>query len=220
MIPSRSSPMGPAWHARAPVQQACIWPSKARTRPHRIEPFPAPVDPAISRCVPCSRTDQRVPSSRRPTGSARRSAATGVGKAGMIAARASRRTSSRVIQPGLAVRTRHKWAPNPWARAVLRGGAQGEQPHRVDGPGLVGRRQRRHGVLLLARLRDPRVDRAHLQPPATPAIPRQAHPRRVRAGIHRSHRETPKPAGTRSCPRVPCPCCFSPESRERTPPAP
>jgi hypothetical protein len=39
-------------------------------------------------------------------------------------------------------------------------------------------------------------------PPATPAIPRHAHSRRVRAGVHRSHREIPKPAGTRSCPRV------------------
>ena len=36
----------------------------------------------------------------------------------------------------------------------------------------------------------------------------------------RRRRETAKPAGRRSCPRVSCPCRFSPKSRERTVPAP
>ena len=49
----------------------------ARTRPHSSEAFPAPVAPAIRTCVPCSRTSQGRPSSRRPTGSALRSGAAG-----------------------------------------------------------------------------------------------------------------------------------------------
>ena len=54
----------------------------ARTRPHSSEAFPAPVAPAISRCVPCSRTSQGSPSSRRPTGSALRSGLAGIGQGG------------------------------------------------------------------------------------------------------------------------------------------
>ncbi len=56
--------------------------SRARIRPQMIEPFPAPVAPAISRWVPCSRMVHGAPSSRRPTGSARRSVRTGMGRGG------------------------------------------------------------------------------------------------------------------------------------------
>src|SRR5262249_9188064 len=56
--------------------------SRARIRPQITDPFPAPVDPAMSRWVPCSRTSQRVPSSQRPTGRARRAGRGGVGAVG------------------------------------------------------------------------------------------------------------------------------------------
>ena len=76
----------------------------------------------------------------------------------------------------------------------ISGGAKGQQAHRIDGPGLLCWRQRGDGVLLLAapeerprpsaladalraRLRDRRLDRAHLQPPSPSARTRQAHPR-------------------------------------------
>ena len=77
---------------------------------------------------------------------------------------------------------------------------EGQQPHRIHGPGLIGWRQCRHGVVLLpapeerprpealedqrgARLRHRLLDRAHLQPPPPSAGTRQAHAGRVRTGI-------------------------------------
>jgi hypothetical protein len=79
------------------------------------------------------------------------------------------------------------------------------RPAGVDGPGRLRRRQRRHGVLARTpaeeRPRSPALahprrtapgdrvlDRAHLQPPPTPARSRQAHPGRVRTRLHHSSR--------------------------------
>jgi hypothetical protein len=94
--------------------------SMARTIDHSSEAFPAPVAPAISTWVPCTRTNQTSPSSRLPTGSARRSTYAGRARAGMMAARASRRTNSSTRAPGEALRIRHSMAPNPWARLSAR----------------------------------------------------------------------------------------------------
>ena len=46
---------------------------------------------------------------RLPTGSAVRSGWAGIGSAGTMAARASRRTNSSTTRPDRAVRTRHNW---------------------------------------------------------------------------------------------------------------
>ena len=78
----------------------------------------------------------------------------------------------------------------------LRPHAEAQRTHRIDGPGRRVRRQRRHGVVLLAAaeerprpptLGDPRgtpprhrhLDRTDLSPPAPPACPRTTHPGRV-----------------------------------------
>ena len=82
---------------------------------------------------------------------------------------------------------------------------QGQRPHRLDGSGVLGRRQRRDGVLLLltpeerpqpspledpqrARLRDHLLDRAHLQPPTSPTWPWPTQPRRIRTRLLRPRR--------------------------------
>ena len=115
----------------------------ARTRPHSSEAFPAPVAPAISTCVPCSRTSQGSPSSRLPTGSAFRSGCGG-DRAGRGRGRPGRRGGRTPAppRPDLAVRTRHSMAPNPCARlsahsAKSAGGLAGDQPdlHPVGVPG-------------------------------------------------------------------------------------
>ena len=84
--------------------------------PQISEAFPAPVDPASSRCVPRSRINHGVPSSHRPIGSAEKSARAGTANAGTGTARASLRTNSSTRLPARASRMRHNSAPNPWAR--------------------------------------------------------------------------------------------------------
>ncbi len=69
---------------------------------------------------------QRARRDRLPTGSARRFACGWIGRAGMMAARASRRTSSRITAPGLAMRTRQTMAPNPWGQVRGRPGPAGQ----------------------------------------------------------------------------------------------
>ena len=116
MIRPNASSISLGSAASTRTSPACISGNMARIRPHSSDALPAPVAPAISRCVPCSRTSQARPSSRRPTGSARRSGWAGMGRAGTMAARASRRTNSSTTRPDRAVRTRHNMAPNPCAR--------------------------------------------------------------------------------------------------------
>lgn len=85
------------------------------------------------------------------------------------------------------------------------GQPKGRGSEGIDGPSRVRRGQRRHGILLgvgpaqrsefqgvahpggLAP-RDHPLDRAHLQPPPTPAQTRPTDPHRVRTSLHRQRR--------------------------------
>ena len=84
------------------------------------------------------------PRGSRPAAPAGPGSRAGIGSAGMTAARASRRTSSRTTQPGLPVRTRHDSTPNPCASSSARS-ANGSAPARTPAARSPGRRMPRPG---------------------------------------------------------------------------
>ncbi len=102
----------------------------ARISDQITDPFPAPVAPAISRWVPCSRTSHGEPSSRRPTGSAFRSACAADGDGGDDRGEgvAADELQHQEAGPGGADPAQHRAEP---VRQVLRPG--GEVGHRLAG---------------------------------------------------------------------------------------
>ena len=186
MIRPNASSISLGSAASTRTSPACISGNMARIRAHSSDALPAPVAPAISRCVPCRRTSQARPSSRLPTGSAVRSGWAGMGRAGTIGGQgvAADELQHHPPGPGRADPAQHGAEP---VRQVLRApgqisrGLAGHQPdrHPVGVPGGGDLAEHRQDNPALMPGRHPGDGHhpgppAPVAPPAPPLAPRRA----------------------------------------------